>query len=147
MAKKENNISEIVNGFLKALSVDAKAKTTESEEEIKIEIDGKDASLLIGFHGDNLQAIRHLLAIMIRRKLGHPVSLSVDVAGYLAKKEERIKGMTQKAIETYDRTGEPQHLRELSSYERRIAHSYLTEKGYKSESVGEGYDRHIILSK
>jgi spoIIIJ-associated protein len=147
MAKNENKAQEIVDGFLKMLSVDAKAKVFTVEEYLKIEIDGKDSSLLIGFHGDNLQAIRHLLSIVLRRELGPETRVTVDVAGYLEKKEERIQVMAQRAIDKFEATGRPQELRDLSPFERRMAHSYLTEKGYKSESAGEGYDRHIVISK
>lgn len=147
MSKNENKVQEIIDNFLKNLSVDATAKVSISDNDIKIDIDGKDSSLLIGFHGDNLAALRHLLSIIIRKELGHETQVTVDVACYLEKKEERIQQIAQRAIDKYEATGEPQELREFSPFERRMAHSYLTDKGYKSESAGEGYDRHIVVSK
>lgn len=147
MSKNENKSELIVNDFLKKLGVSAKAKVFNVEEYVKIEIDGPDSSLLIGFHGDNLRALRHLLSIFLRKELGQEVIVMVDVAGYLARKEERIKGMAQKAADIFDKIHEPQDLPPMSSFERRIVHSYLTEKGYNTESAGEGYDRHIVVSK
>lgn len=147
MAKKENKPQEIVNEFLKRLSVEAEANVFTVDEYLKIEIDGNDSSLLIGFHGDNLQALRHLLSIILRKELGPETRVSVDVGGYLEKKEERIQAMAQRAIDKFEATGYPQEMRDLSPFERRMAHSYITEKGYKSDSVGEGYDRHIVISK
>ena len=147
MAKNENKIQELVNDFLARMSVVATAKVSTVEESLKIEIEGPDASLLIGFHGDNLQALRHILSIMIRKEFGTEFRVSVDVSGYLEKKEERIRAMAKRAADKFEATGRPQELRDLSSFERRLAHSYLTEQGYQSESVGEGFDRHIVISK
>lgn len=147
MAKSENKAQDIVNQFLENLSVEATAKVFQVDEYLKIEIEGKDSSLLIGWHGDNLQAMRHLLSIILRKKLGPETRVTVDVAGYLEKKEERIQAMAQRAIDKLEATGRSQELRDLSPFERRMAHSYITDKGYQSDSVGEGSDRHIVVSK
>lgn len=147
MSKKENKLADITQTFLNKLSVKAKAKVFQVEEYVKVEIDGPGASLLIGFHGDNLRALRHLLSIILRKELGPEIVVTVDVSGYLARKEERIRGMAKAAAEKFDKTKIPQDLPPMSAFERRIVHSYLTELGYKSESVGKDYDRHIIVSK
>lgn len=148
MSENQTNKAEkLVNEFLEKISVSAKAKVFAVEEYLKIEIDGKDASLLIGFHGETLRSLKHILSIILKKALSDEVVVSVDVAGYLAKKEERIKGMAQKAIDKFEKTKRPQDLPEMSAYERRIAHSYISDQGYNSESVGQGRDRHIVVKK
>ncbi len=147
MVKKENKAQEIVNDFLDKLDVKAVSKVFTVEEYLKIEIEGEDSPLLIGFHGDNLRSLRHILSIVLKKELGQDLIISVDVAGYLARKEDRIKDMAGKAITLLEKTGKSQELPPMSSYERRIAHSFLTESGYKSESYGEGYNRHIVVNK
>jgi spoIIIJ-associated protein len=138
---------KIVNEFLTNLGVSAKAKVFTVEEYLKIEIEGKDSSLLIGFHGDNLRALKHILSIVLRKQIDEDVIVSVDIAGYMAQKEERIKSMAQKAIDKFEKTKRPQDLPEMNSYERRIAHSYISDAGYTSDSVGDGRDRHIVVGK
>lgn len=140
-------IEEIANEFLARLAVDAKAKVFTVEEFTKIEIEGKDAPLLIGFHGDNLRSLKHILSIILKNQISDDLVVSVDVAGYLSKKEDRIRDMAKKAIEKFEKTNRPQSLPNMSSYERRIAHSYISDQGYISESVGEGYERHIVVKK
>lgn len=139
--------AETVNTFLEKLGVAAKAKVFAVEEYLKVEIDGKDSSLLIGFHGDNLRAMRHLLSIILRKQIDEGTIVTLDIAGYLAQKEERIKSMAQKAIDKFEKTKRPQDLPEMNSYERRIAHSYIADLGYTSDSVGEGRERHIVVGK
>lgn len=144
--KDVNKAKKITDQFLDKLTVEAKAKLFAVEEYLNIEIEGKDSPLLIGFHGDNLRALKHLLSIVIKKELPDAV-ISIDVAGYMARKEEHIKDIAAKAIKKYEKTGQPQDLPEMSSFERRIAHSFISEKGYRSESVGEGYSRHIVVKK
>lgn len=140
-------IQEIVTDFLAKLSVSAKAHVLAVEEYVKIEISGKDSSLLIGFHGDNLRSLRHLLSIIIKNQISDEVVIMVDVEDYLARKEERIKEIARKAIEKLNKTGKPQDLPAMNPYERRIIHSFLSDEGYNSESAGVGYDRHIVVKK
>jgi spoIIIJ-associated protein len=141
-----NQAKEIVNSVLEKLTVSAKANVFAIEEYLKIEIDGKDASLLIGYHGDNLRALRHLLSAMIRRQIDENVVVMVDVAGYVASKEARIQKMAQKAIDEAKKKGKAE-LPPMTSFERRIAHSYISDQGLHSESSGFGQDRHIIVTQ
>lgn len=138
---------EIVEDFLEKLGVTSKVKVFAVEEYLKIEIDGKDSSLLIGYHGDNLRALRHIISIILRKNLSENVVVMIDVAGYLAGKEERIKEIAGKAITKLEKSGKPQDLPQMDSYERRLAHSYLSDMGYKSDSIGEGRSRHIVVKK
>jgi spoIIIJ-associated protein len=146
---KENQLKkakEIVNNTLERLTVSAKANVFAIEEYLKIEIDGKDASLLIGYHGDNLRALRHLLSAMIRKQVDESVVVMVDVAGYVADKERRIQKMAQKAIDEAKEKGKAE-LPPMTAFERRIAHSYISDQGLHSESSGFGQDRYIIVTK
>jgi spoIIIJ-associated protein len=138
---------DLVTEFLGKLGVSAKAHVFAVEEYIKIEIDGKDAPILIGREGDNLQALRHVLSIMLRNQVADDVVVMVDVADYLARKEQRLIEMAKKAAKKFDETKDPQHLPPMNAYERRLAHSWLSDNGYDSESAGEGYERHIVVKK
>ena len=35
----------------------------------------------------------------------------------------------------------------MSSYERKIVHDIVAERGFRSESEGEGRDRHTVISR
>lgn len=146
-ASELKKAKEIVEQFLVMLRVSAKANVFAIEEYLKIEIEGPDAPILIGYHGDNLQAIRQLLTAMIKSKVNASIVVMVDVAGYVAGKESRIQHMAQKAIDVVKKTGQPEALPTMTAFERRIAHSYITDQGFSSESEGEGEERHIVVSK
>lgn len=135
-----------VENFLSGLGVEAKANVFAIEEYLKIEIEGKDAPLLIGFHGDNLRAVRQILSATIKKNISDSVVVMVDVAGYVAKKESKIQRMAQKGIDEAKKKGRAE-LPPMTSFERRIAHSYVSDQGFKSESEGFGQDRHLVITK
>jgi spoIIIJ-associated protein len=149
MATKKNakRIEELANSILEGLGVSATAKVFEVDEFITVEIDGKDSSILIGYHGETLRSIRHLLTAIIKKQIDPDLVISVDISGYLARKEEKIKEIAQKAIDKVEHSGASASLPSMSSYERRIAHGYITEQGFSSTSEGEGFQRHIVVSK
>lgn len=138
---------ELVEALLTKLQVAAKANVFAIEEYLKIEIEGKDSPILIGYHGDTLQALRHLLTAMIKSQVNESIVVMVDVGGYVAGKESRIQHMAQKAIDAFKKSGKPEPLPPMTSFERRIAHSYITDMGFSSESEGEDDKRHIVVSK
>ena len=140
-------IQELVTEFLGKLGVSARPRVFAVEEYIKIEIEGPDSSLLIGYHGENLYSLKQVLSAVIRRQIAEDAVVLVDVSDYLGRKEKRIIDLAKKAASKFDRTKKPVDLPEMNAYERRIAHGYLTENGYISESVGEGYERHIVVKK
>jgi spoIIIJ-associated protein len=55
--------------------------------------------------------------------------------------------VVEKFIAKFNETKEPQHLKPMSSYERKLAHDLIAAAGLSSESEGEGRDRHIVISK
>lgn len=147
MDQEVKKAKELTQEFLDSLGVEAKANVFAVEEYLKIEIEGKDTSLLIGFHGENLRALKHLLSIVLRKNLKEGTIVTIDVGGYLVGREEKIKAIAQKAIEKFEKTKRPQDLPQMNAFERRIAHAYISDAGYASDSVGEGENRHIVVKK
>jgi len=140
-------IQEIVADLLGKLGVSARAKVFAVEEYIKIEIEGKDSPILIGFHGETLRSLKHIISIMIKKQISEDAVVLVDVANYLERREEQIKDMARKAISKFQKTKRPVDMPAMNAYERRIAHSYISEAGFSSESAGQGFDRHIVVKK
>lgn len=122
-------------------------KGEDGEASYKVEIDpGESAGLLIGAHGATLSAIQSFLTIAIKQKTGEWVRLSMDVAGWGKKQNERLIELARSASERAKQTGEPQKLYNLTSSQRRIIHMALAEdKEIETESQGEGQDRYLIV--
>jgi spoIIIJ-associated protein len=130
------------------LSVDHKISVSAKEGKIQIAVDSADKALLIGYRGENLFALRYMLALVCREDLPEDTSLTVDVGGYLKDKEKRIENMVDLAIKKVRDTGMEEMLPQMNPYERMLAHQRAAgTKGITSYSEGTGTERRIFITK
>ena len=114
-----------------------------------VNIDGEDLGNLIGYHGENIVALRNIILTSLLTKFEGPVSLSIDVANYRNRREEKLKDIAKKVAETVLRTKKSQKLSPMTSIDRRVIHAEISTNFPElvSYSVGEGRDRRIIISQ
>jgi len=114
-----------------------------------VEIEPKDKDtlpLLIGYHGQTLNAVQAILGLLAFRKFGEFSSVFVEAGGYRKEREEELR---KRALEAADKARFL--LKEVSfpampPLERRIIHVTLSqEKGVTTESRGEGGERHVVV--
>lgn len=165
MDKKEIKIvKDIAEKLLKLLDVDGDFEILETtrlpspegeanggqedkeEESVEIVLNTKDTGVVIGYHGDTLEGLQLVLSMLVARKLGRFVRISIDVGDYKKNRTEWLKTL---ALETKERVlldGKEMAIPELKSWERRIVH-LLLEKDEEviSESQGEGWDRVLVV--
>lgn len=86
-----------------------------------------DSNFLIGQNGDNLQALQHLVRLIVRNQSDERTKFTIDVNSYKKEKNDSIvylaKDMAEKAVS--DRKAVV--LRPMSAYERRLVHMELSE--------------------
>lgn len=136
---------EIASELLKGLRLDLKPEVSGDSEGLKVNLVGKDTAILIGFHGETLHDFSYILGNILRRKLDKLFVLRVDTGGYLVGKDKKITEMAEKAIEKVRRSGFPETMTGLNSYERRLVHSIVTKEGLISESTGYGNERKLTI--
>ncbi len=117
----------------------------------RIDIVSPDASRIIGWHGETLNSLQHVLKSMIRthEKLDRTPLLIVDVDGYRKMQEEKVIRIAEQKADFVRRTGSRVALSPMSPYFRRIVHLHISEtpsfSDLTTESVGEGDYRQIVL--
>jgi spoIIIJ-associated protein len=118
---------------------------------IRVEIDSTDASRIIGWHGETLNSVQHVLKSMVRteEKLERTPLIIVDVDGYRRMQEEKVKKIAEQKADFVRRTGTRIALSPMSPYFRRIIHVHIANtpslSDLTTESVGEGDYRQIVL--
>lgn len=144
----EEKVSEILENILGLLGLEGSFEIEEKEDGVFISIEAADPGILIGRNGETLSSLQLLLNLIASRQIGEDSKrIVVDVSSWRKSKEEelasRAKDWAQKVIET----GEPMELNPMPAWQRRIVHLAVEEtEGVKSESVGEGPERHLIIS-
>lgn len=117
----------------------------------RVDIDSTEASRIIGWHGETLNSVQHILKSMVRtkEKLERTPLIIVDVDGYRLMQEEKVKKIAEQKADFVRRTGNRIALSPMSPYFRRIIHLYIANnpslQDLTTESVGEGDYRQIVL--
>ncbi len=127
-------------------NVNAKVEETERGFDLTVEV--PDSGRLIGYRGDNLQAIQYLVSQMVQTQLGERIRLVIDISGYRKARMEEIASRVQQIAAQVIDSGESKMLRPMNPAERRIVHVTLAEvDGVTTESVGEGTHRRVVIKK
>lgn len=124
---------------------------TQEGDVTRVEIVSTEASRIIGWHGETLNSIQHILKSIIRseEKLERTPLIIVDVDGYRRMQEEKVKHIADAKADFVRRTGNRIALSPMSPYFRRVVHLYIANnpdlQDLTTESVGEGDYRQIVM--
>ena len=136
---------EFLLGLAKILDENATCEVSVNENEVSFALKGENLGKLIGFHGDNLQALQILLSGLKTRGEG-ALRLFLDVDGYKASRNQAIIDLAIKTAEQAIKIERNIHLDPMNAYERRIVHTTLQEReDVTTESTGEGEKRHVVV--
>lgn len=129
------------------LGFEGEAIITEKDGVIYVNIQMDEPALLIGKGGEGLEALEHILRLLVNAELKDDYrSIIVDIAGYRDKKVEYVKKMAHDIAFTVLSTGVAETLPPMSSYERRVVHMVCTNiADVETESAGEGRDRRVVV--
>ena len=101
---------------------------------------------LIGEKGKNLNALQHLVRLMVRKKHGDEVVMDLDINGYKRKRAELLKDMAHFTRTRALREDKDIEMEAMTAFDRRIVHSALSEfSDVETESTGEGRERRIVV--
>jgi spoIIIJ-associated protein len=96
---------------------------------------------------DTVNALQELTRIAVQTKTGAFSRLILDVGGSRDARATELGVLVDKAIARLDEGAEAASLPSMSSYERKLVHDIVSERGYVSESEGEGRDRHTVITR
>ena len=117
----------------------------------KINIVGDDTGILIGHHGETLDAIQYLVNLSALRKTrsqdGDYVKIVVDIENYRQKREDTLRTLARRMAARAVKYKRNVFLEPMNAYERRIIHSELQNfENVSTHSVGADRDRKIIIT-
>ena len=136
---------EFLLGLAKILDENATCEVSVNENEVSFSLKGEKLGKLIGYHGENLQALQILLSGLKTRGEG-ALRLFLDVDGYKASRNQAIIDLAIKTAEQAIKIERNIHLDPMNAYERRIVHTTLQEReDVTTESTGEGEKRHVVV--
>src|SRR5258708_6701136 len=142
----EKKVKKVIEDIIKALEIDADFELTEKEEGYDVVLSTEDSGIIIGHHGDTLEALQTIISLAISKKLGEFKRVSVEVGDYKKNREEWLKSLAGETKEKVLTERKEIFLPDLKSWERRIVHLILQDdEDVVSESIGEGKDRVLVV--
>ncbi|MFO7946487.1 MAG: RNA-binding cell elongation regulator Jag/EloR [Armatimonadota bacterium] len=116
-------------------------------DEVRVDVKGESLGLLIGHHGETIDALQLVVAIGANKPFDDGARVIVDAANYRERHKEMLREMAiEYATEARER-GEEAVIPDLKAYERRIVHLELRDDpSVETYSEGEGDDRRLIIS-
>ena len=136
---------EFLLGLANLVGENATCEVSANENEVSFALHGDKLGKLIGYHGENLQALQMLLS-GIKAKGEGGIRLYIDVDGYKANRNQAIIELANKTADQAVKIERNIHLDPMNAYERRIIHTTLQERDdVTTESTGEGEKRHVVV--
>jgi spoIIIJ-associated protein len=96
---------------------------------------------------DTVQALQELTRIAVQNRTGRFSRLILDIGGSRDTRQRELETLVDRAIARLTDGATQASLPAMSSYERKLVHDIVAEKGFVSESYGEGADRHTVISR
>jgi spoIIIJ-associated protein len=117
----------------------------ESEDAI-IQVDGDSSGVIIGRHGQTLDAIEYIVNRLVAREQPGTSHIVVDAAGYRARRRQSLTEMARRLAEKAKRERRTVTVNPLSPRDRRIIHIALrNDKGVTTRSHGTGLERKLLI--
>lgn len=95
---------------------------------------------------DVVAALQDLTRLAVQQKTGEFSRLVLDIGGSRDARAAELQRLVDVAIEKIDGGAKQAALPPMTSYERKLVHDMVSERGYQSESEGEGRDRHTVIT-
>jgi len=131
-----------------ALGVDARIDVYEDEESVVATCTAADAGLLIGRHGQTIDAIQYLLNAVAHRALGEErKDVTVDAAGYRERRRATLETLALRAADQVRTSGRSVDLDPMTAIERKVVHLKLKElDGVQTRSEGAEPNRYVVVA-
>ena len=96
---------------------------------------------------ETVRALQELTRLAVQSKTGRFSRLILDVGGSRDARQGELEQLVARAIERLEEGAGQASLPPMSSYERKLIHGIVAERGFVSESYGEGADRHTVIRR
>jgi predicted RNA-binding protein Jag len=141
--------ADFLEEMLARMDIDAIAEPNPHRGHMYVDIvDGaeEDMSLLIGRHGQTLDAIQELTRMVVGRRLDQRVRVIVDVEDYRKRREARLVEHARDLAQRVVDEGGEEELEPMNSYERKLVHDAVADiEGVETESRGTDPDRFVVI--
>jgi spoIIIJ-associated protein len=136
-------LSEILNKMNIKFS---KIETSFKDNAVNINLTTEDSPFVIGKNGHTLDSLEYLIQIMVNNNFNSKLKVNLDCESYRKKQKDKLKILTDKAVDYVNRTGKIYRFEPMNVKERKIIHLYLKDNRLvESFSEGDGILKKVVI--
>jgi spoIIIJ-associated protein len=144
--------AEFLEGLLDRMGVAADVEYEIVDGVMYVDIlgaqDDEGMGILIGRHGQTLEALQDLVRAAVQRRTEDRCRVMVDVEDYRKRRRAQLAAKAREAANRVKRTGRLERLEPMNAYERKIVHDAAGEiAGVETASEGEDPERRVVVRK
>lgn len=136
---------ELVQRAIHTIGAEVTVNVTERDGRVTAQCTGSDVGLLIGKHGQTIDALQYLANAMVRAR-GGDSEVVVDAAGYRARRAKALETVARRGAERASASGRPVALDPMTAVERKIVHESLKDDPeVETTSEGSEPNRYVVV--
>lgn len=139
--------ADFLEGLLDIIDVDGDLNLDVRQGRAYVSVESEDDSLRVLSDPDTVQALQELTRLAVQSKSGEFSRLILDVGGSRDVRRRQLEKLVDAAATKLDEGASQASLPSMTSYERKLVHDIVADRGLVSESYGEGADRHTVIRR
>jgi spoIIIJ-associated protein len=144
LSEVAERVRSLVTHVVDAIGAGSRVGVHESDDEIAVACVGGDAGLLIGKHGQTIDALQYVANAAVHRR-GEGKSVTIDASGYRERRRATLEGIAMRAADRA-RSGDRVELEPMTAVERKVVHTRLQDvDGVQTTSEGAEPNRYVVV--
>lgn len=139
-------LRDVLTQITAGVGVRCRIEIEETDETLTATCYGDDLGILIGRHGQTIDAVQVLANAIAGGSGDERREVVVDAAGYRDRRRRMLEALALRSAEEAVRTGVRVELEPMSAADRRVVHERLkTVRGVRTASEGDEPDRFVVV--
>ena len=139
--------ADYIEELLDICDLDGDIEIEERAGRVYLSVSDEGGALRVLAKPDTVSALQELTRITVQAETGEFSRLILDIGGSRDARASELQRLVDTAAERIEAGAPSAALPPMSSYERKLVHDLVAEKGLHSESEGEGRDRHTVVTR
>jgi spoIIIJ-associated protein len=140
-------VREVLDRIVSAIGVEARIDLREDDQTVTATFVGRELGLLIGKHGQTIDAIQYIVNAVVWRNRGDErKAVVVDAAGYRARREAALDTLARRTAQRVVDSARSAELEPMTAVERKVVHVCLKDfPGVVTRSEGTEPNRFVVI--
>lgn len=142
------DVHDLVMKITDVIGVGGRVDIHEDDEKVVATCTAPDVALLIGRHGQTIDAVQYLLNAVTHRTYGDErKEVVVDAAGYRERRRTTLEALAVRTAQQVLTSGEAVELDPMTAVERKVVHLRLQDvDGVTTGSEGTEPNRYVVVA-